>query len=96
MVGQTIPGSRVVHSAGNDPDRRSYRVACNLISRVLHEFKPLWTARRGIEELLAGFHAAGLTIGDLKSPRFDRIAHVRELIDTGELDHSLRWTARVG
>ncbi len=96
MVSQTIPGSRVIQIAGNGPDRRSYRVDCNLISRVLHEFKPLWTVRHGIEELYAGFHAAGLTIGDLKSPRFDRIAHVRELMDTGELDHSLRWTARVG
>jgi hypothetical protein len=71
-------------------------VDCNAIDRALPDYKPQWTVRRGVEDLVAGFRAAGLTPGDLRGPRFERIRHVRELIDTGELDRELRWAGVVG
>ena len=40
------------------PDKRCYRVDCNLLARTIHGFKPQWTVRRGVEQLLRGLPAA--------------------------------------
>ena len=53
IVAELVPGSRVRYAAGGGPDRRSYRVDFDKIARLLPEFAPRWTVRRGIEELAA-------------------------------------------
>lgn len=92
LVRQVVPGSKIGFAADAGPDKRNYRVDCNLISRVLRNFKPQWTARRGIEELYDAFSREGLKLDDFEGPRYKRIAHIRKLIDSGRLDPKLRWT----
>ena len=91
MVQEVIPGSTVEFAEGAGPDRRCYRVNCSKIGRVLPEFRPQWTVRRGIEQLYAAYQAAGLRLEDLEGSRYLRIKHIQHLQSTGALDAELRW-----
>jgi nucleoside-diphosphate-sugar epimerase len=91
IVKDVIPGCSIVYAPDAGPDKRCYRVDCNKIARVLKDFKPQWTARRGIEQLYETYQRGGLTLAEFEGPRFKRIAHVKKLIDDGILDGDLRW-----
>ncbi len=91
IVRDVVPGSEVAFADGAGPDKRCYRVDCNLLSRSIHGFKPQWTARRGAEELYGAFRAKGLALADFEGPRFKRIDHVKDLLASGRLDKTLRW-----
>jgi nucleoside-diphosphate-sugar epimerase len=90
MVESIVPGCRVDFAPDAGPDKRCYRVDCNRIARTLHDFKPQWTVRRGIEQLYETFKRVGLTLDDFEGERFKRIAHIKGLIDRGVLDARLR------
>jgi nucleoside-diphosphate-sugar epimerase len=90
MVESIVPGCRVDFAPDAGPDKRCYRVDCNRIGRTLHDFKPQWTVRRGIEQLYETFKRVGLTLEDFEGERFKRIAHIKGLIDRGVLDSRLR------
>lgn len=91
MVHDIVPGSEVRFAEGAGPDKRCYRVDCNLLARTIHEYKPQWTARRGVEELYATYRDVGLTLDDFEGPKYKRIAHVKGLLEEGKLDPTLRW-----
>ena len=95
IVRDVVPNSRVKYAPDAGPDLRCYRVDCNHIALSLHDFKPQWTARRGVEELYDSFCRAGLTLEDFEGERFKRIAHVKKLIEDGDLDENLRWQKTV-
>ena len=91
LVKEVVPNCRVDFAAGASPDKRNYRVNCDKIASTLHEFKPQWTARRGIEELYNEYKKTGLTLDEFEGPKYMRIAHIKGLIEEGRLDESLRW-----
>jgi len=91
IVKEIVPGCRVEYAPDAGPDKRCYRVDCNKIARTLHDFKPQWTARRGVEQLYSAYKTIGLTLEDFEGPKFMRIAHVRKLVAEGLLDTDLRW-----
>lgn len=93
MVQEIVPGSRIELAADAGPDKRCYRVDCNLIARTLHEFKPQWTARRGMEELYVTYKRVGLTLDEFEGERFKRITHVKMLVAEGQVDRDLRRLA---
>lgn len=95
MVKEVVPGCKIEYAPDAGPDKRCYRVDCNKIARVLHDFKPQWTARRGIEQLYEEYKRVGLTLEEFEGPKFMRIAHVKSLIKEGALDESLRWRGEV-
>jgi nucleoside-diphosphate-sugar epimerase len=90
IVEEVVPGSRVLYAKGANPDKRSYRVDCSKISRQLPGFKPQWTARRGAEELYERYRAIGLTVEDFEGPRYQRLAHLKQLMAGGIVDKTLR------
>lgn len=92
IVAQTVPGCQVSFAPDAGPDKRNYRVNCDRIQRVLPEFKPQWNARRGAQELYNSYRSIGLALEDFEGPRYKRIAHIKQLLETGALDKSLRWT----
>ena len=91
MVKEVVPGCKVDYAPDAGPDKRCYRVDCNKIARVLHDFKPQWTARRGIEQLYEAYKKVGLMLEEFEGPKYMRIAHIKSLIDEGRLDENLRW-----
>ena len=94
-VAEVVPDCEVSLADDAAPDKRCYRVDCNRIATEIPGFKPQWTIRRGAEELYETYKAVGLTLEDFEGQRFQRIAHVKHLIDRGDLDTSLRWTDRI-
>ena len=91
IVKDVVPGCRVDYADDAGPDTRCYRVDCNKIARVLHDFKPQWTVRRGVEELYLQYKETGLTLEEFEGEKFMRIAHLQWLIKTGLLDEDYRW-----
>jgi len=94
IVEQVVPNCRVDFADDAGPDKRCYRVDCSKIARTLHDFKPQWTARRGIEQLYEGYRKVGLTLEEFEGQKYKRIAHVKYLIAEGLLDENLRWNGR--
>jgi nucleoside-diphosphate-sugar epimerase len=95
IVEQVVPSARASFAEGGGPDKRSYQVDCSKIARVLPEFTPQWTVRRGAEELYAAYRRNGLTFDEFTGTRYLRINRVRELQEAGRLDDDLRWRVPV-
>jgi len=93
IVQDVVPGSRIDYAADGGPDPRCYRVDFGKIHRLLPDFKPQWNARRGAEELYDAYRRGGLVIEDCEGPRFKRIDHLKQLLATGRVDATLRWSA---
>ncbi len=91
IVEDVVPNCKVEFAADGGPDKRCYRVNCDRIARTLHDFKPQWTARRGVEQLYETFSRVGLTLDDFEGERFKRIAQLKKLIGAGRLSPRLRW-----
>ena len=89
-IERTVPNCTLEFAPGASPDKRSYRVNCDKISRLVPGFKPKWTLQSGIEELLDAYTQLDLKQSDLEGTRFLRVKRMRELIDQGELDEHLR------
>jgi nucleoside-diphosphate-sugar epimerase len=96
MVEDAVPGARASFAEGGGPDKRSYRVDCSKIVRVLPTFEPRWTVRRGIEQLAEAYERNELTFDQFTGTRYLRINRVRELQGAGRLDDDLRWRLPVG
>ena len=92
LVRDGVPGSTLTHADDASPDKRSYRVSCDLIKRTLPEYQTTWTAARGIDEVYQVVRGSGLDAKDFEGERYNRIAHVRSLIEGDKLSTSLRWT----
>ncbi|MDE3181543.1 MAG: NAD(P)-dependent oxidoreductase [Acidobacteriota bacterium] len=91
IVGETIPGCRIEYAPDGGPDKRCYRVNCDKIRRILPGFRPQWTARKGAQELYQAYRSAGLTLEDVKNGKHIRLKRINSLLDSGQLDASLRW-----
>jgi nucleoside-diphosphate-sugar epimerase len=91
MVAEVVPGARATFAEGGGPDKRSYRVDCSKITRVLPDFEARWTVRRGIEQLYEAYSRHGLTYEEFTGTNYLRIKRVQELQEAGSLDDDLRW-----
>jgi nucleoside-diphosphate-sugar epimerase len=91
LVHEIVPGSEVTFAEGAGPDLRCYRVDCAKLASTFPDLALRWTVRRGIEQLYQAFRRHGLELEDLTGERFQRIAHVRSLMEAGSLDEDLRW-----
>jgi nucleoside-diphosphate-sugar epimerase len=95
IVAETVPDCRVDFAAGASPDTRNYRVSCEKAASLLG-FKTEWDARRGARELYEVYRMNRLTAEDFEGPRYQRIAHIRQLLEHGLLDRHLRVTQPSG
>ena len=89
-VERVVPDARATFAASAGPDKRSYRVDCSKIARVLG-FETLWTVERGASELARAYAGNGMTFEDFSGPRYLRVKRVLELQEAGRLDDDLRW-----
>ncbi len=95
IVSETVAGSIVTYSGASNPDARNYRVNFSKIREALPGFQTEWTARRGAAELLAACRELNLKEADLQSRQYIRLKQLKHLLDTGELDDTLRWKKAV-
>jgi nucleoside-diphosphate-sugar epimerase len=92
LAQRVVPGSRVEYAEGAGPDPRCYRVSCDKLARTLPEFQPTWTVERGIEQLHEAYCRWGMNTAEFLGPRYQRIEHIKGLLEGGQLDAGLRWT----
>ncbi|MBK4730840.1 SDR family oxidoreductase [Oxynema sp. CENA135] len=95
IVKETVPNCEIEYAKDAGPDKRCYRVDCSKILRVLPNFKPQWNARKGAQELYDTYQKIGLTLEEFEGAKYKRIAHIQQLLSTGELDSNLRWKTAV-
>lgn len=93
-VAEVVPGCRLAIAADAGPDKRSYRVSFDKIARTLPGFRPQWDVRLGAEQLYTAYRSSGLTLDAFEGPRYQRISHIRALIEAGILDGDLRHADR--
>ena len=96
IVNDIVPDCSIEYAPDAGPDKRCYRVNCERIATELPNFKPQWTARRGVEQLYEAYCRAKIELDEFEGPKYKRIAHVKQLIDAGVLTPDLRWTADQG
>ncbi len=94
VVRETVPNCRIEYAPGGGPDKRCYRVDCNKIRRVLPKFQPRWNLYKGAQQLYDAYKSVGLTINDIENGRYVRIGHIQRLMNSGQLNDSLRWRRR--
>jgi nucleoside-diphosphate-sugar epimerase len=94
-IAGVVPGATASFAEGSGPDKRSYRVDCSKLARVLPDARPQWTVAAGAEQLARAYAENGMTLEEFSGPRYLRIKRVRELQDAGRLDNELRWRTPV-
>ncbi len=92
IVKETVPGCKVEYAKDAEPDKRTYRVDFGKIAKVLPDFKPQWTAKRGAEELYDAYQKYGIKLEEFEGPKYKQIDHIKLLLSAGDLDTTLRWT----
>lgn len=92
LVAEQLPGSTVTFASGAGADTRNYRVSCDRIAQEVPGFKPQWTVRTGIAQLVEEYRRTGLRIEDLTGPRYQRLKRITALQAAGQLDRELRWS----
>jgi nucleoside-diphosphate-sugar epimerase len=94
LVAHTVPGCRIEYAPDAGPDTRCYRVDFGKVRQMLPGFRPAWNAKKGARELFEAFRQYDLPAEDVEGPRFKRVAHVKRMIENGQLDPQLRVTNR--
>ncbi|MBU1137360.1 MAG: SDR family oxidoreductase [Proteobacteria bacterium] len=90
-VSQIVPNCEVEYAPDAGPDKRCYKVSSEKIAAIVPSFVPEWTVDRSIRDLLNFYTSLGLKQGEFEGPKYNRIAHLRELMRSGQLDKNLRW-----
>ena len=91
LVGEVVPDCQVTYAEGGSPDKRSYQVDFTKIEKVLPEFKPVWTARKGALEVYDALKDSGITPDEFEGSRYRRIHTITNLLNEGKLGRDLRW-----
>lgn len=94
IVAETVPNCHIEFANGASPDKRNYRVNCDKLPRILKKFRPQWNARRGAKELYEAYKKYGITLEDFEGPKYQRIGHVRKLINDGIIDETFRFKSK--
>ena len=82
-------GAPVTLAAGASPDTRDYRVDFGRITRLLPDFRPVWTVAAGIDQLAEDMLRRGLTAAQFEHT-FVRLEQVNRLMAAHRLDDMLR------
>jgi nucleoside-diphosphate-sugar epimerase len=91
IVKETVPGCTIEYAKDAGPDKRCYRVDSSKIADTLPEFQPQWDARKGARELYNAYKTIGLQLDDFEGPKYKRIDHIKQLLNSGRLGSDLRW-----
>jgi nucleoside-diphosphate-sugar epimerase len=92
FVAEVVPDAEIEYAPGATGDKRCYRVDFSKAAEALPGFSPQWNARRGARELYDAYLEQAITVAETKGPRYRRLGRLKELLQSRQLDESLRWT----
>ncbi len=91
IVAKTVPDCVLEVRGEAGADQRTYKADFGKFARTFPDFRFEWTAQTGAEELYETFRLIGLTHETFTDKRFTRLKWLRHLLDSGQVDGSLRW-----
>ena len=89
-VHRAVPDSSISFADGAGPDLRSYRVDFAKLNQTFPDLQLAWSMRDGVAELTRAYADHGFTHDDFVSSRYVRLRRIRELLEAGLLDDTLR------
>ncbi len=93
IVREIVPDCDVKFAQGAEPDKRNYRVDFGKYGRSFPNHPLRWNVRLGVQQLYESYRKAGLQKGMYEGAKYNRIAQIKQLLSSGQLDQSLRWRA---
>ena len=91
FVREVVPNCDIKFAEGAEPDKRNYRVDFGEYTRSFPKYPLRWNVKRGIQQLYNSYRTADLQKGTYEGPKYNRIAQIKQLLSTGQLDKTLRW-----
>jgi nucleoside-diphosphate-sugar epimerase len=96
LVKATIPNCEIKIAEGAEPDKRNYRVDFSKYARIFPNHPLRWNVQRGVKHIYHSFLKFGLQKDVYEGPKYKRIAQIKHLLNTGQLDWTLRWQSDHG
>ncbi len=87
IVQEIVPNCGVKFVEGAEPDKRNYRVD---FSKYAQSF-PHYDVKRGVQQLYEYYQNSNLKKGTYEGRKYNRIAQIKYLLSTGQMDQTLRW-----
>jgi nucleoside-diphosphate-sugar epimerase len=91
FVKETVPDCEVKFAEGAEPDKRNYRVEFSKYAGTFPDHALRWNARKGTQQIYESYRKYGLQKGEYEGPKYKRIAQLKSLLSSGQLDENLRW-----
>ncbi len=91
IVKETVPNCEVKFADGAEPDKRNYRVEFSKYARTFPDHQLRWDALRGTRQIYESYRKFGLQKDEYEGPKYKRIAQLKSLLSSGQLDENLRW-----
>lgn len=91
IVGKTVPNCEIKFADGAEPDKRNYRVDFTKYTNAFPRHRLRWNATQGAVQIYESYKTIGLGRDEYEGPRYKRIAQLKLLLSTGQLDATLRW-----
>jgi nucleoside-diphosphate-sugar epimerase len=92
IVRETVPNCEIKFAEGAEPDKRNYRVDFSKYAKAFPNHKLRWNARAGAKQIYDSYRKIGLKRDEYEGPQYKRIAQIKQLLSTGRLDDSLRFS----
>ncbi len=94
IVRETVPNCEISFAEGAEPDKRNYRVDFTKYARTFPHHVLRWDAGRGARQIYHSYRTVGLQKDEYEGPKYKRIAQIKHLLSTGQLDETLRWRGK--
>jgi nucleoside-diphosphate-sugar epimerase len=91
VVRDTVPDCRIAFAPGAEPDKRNYRVDFSKYTNAFPLHQLQWDVRRGALQIYESYRRYDLKRDEYEGPRYKRIAQIKQLLASGELDETLRF-----
>lgn len=91
IVREVVPDCDLRFAEGAEPDKRNYRVDFGKYTRSFPNHALRWNVKLGVQQLYNSYRMAALQKGTYEGPKYNRIAQIKHLLSTGQLDQTLRW-----
>ncbi|MFK8015364.1 MAG: NAD-dependent epimerase/dehydratase family protein [Gammaproteobacteria bacterium] len=92
FVQQTIPNCEISFAGDASPDLRNYRVNFDKFANTFPDYALQWSALEGAKSIYDSYAKFGLDKDEYEGPKYKRIAQLKQLIESGQLDDTMRWT----
>lgn len=92
IIKEIMPECEIEYTFEHGLDSRTYKVSFDKINQKLGNFfRPKWTVKEGVKQLLSAFKSYGLTSEEFTGNKYIRINHLKKLVVEKKLDENLFW-----